>query len=135
MARPTPTGCPSVSPCNTARCVNRAPWKERGLRVPRNGVGERVPPISDPRWEAWSALLHQFLAEPRDWGAIEIWRTSVQLGGEHIRHMLAWLETVGFARSFYRDDVLFWIAEGILRKSAVRLAAAPEVGDIENLGS
>lgn len=97
--------------------VQRNDWKAKGLRVARasGGGGLRVPPVSDPRWEAWAKPLLEQLGEPQSWENLRAWARSARVGLERLRHQLAWLETVGRAWTFYRDEQIYWTATGSVK--------------------
>ena len=81
----------------------------------------KAPAADDPRWAKWSAPLFSFLTEPRSWSQLAEWQRETQTNGSLLRHCLAWLENMGYARSLTYDaidnncptskrNLIFWVS-------------------------
>lgn len=67
--------------------------------------------MSDPRWFDYAAPLYEFLAQPRDWVALDSWG---QMGKTRLRNCLAWLELNGRATSGWTaDGKVYWVQVGL----------------------
>lgn len=104
----------------------REPKKRKEKKVVAERTYETLPgyppdtqaEIADPRWTAWTALLLEYLREPRTlmqaraWGAT---KAPKRWGHSAILQGLAWLETMKLARSWC-DEKRGWVWESHSRR-------------------
>jgi hypothetical protein len=68
-----------------------------------------IPPASDHSWLKNTRELLEFLVKPRSWRDLDTWN---RLGETYLRHAMAWLEEHGEARTFTRDEKIYWVRVG-----------------------
>jgi len=72
-----------------------------------------IPKLGDPSWPARAKPVREFLAKPRTWAEIDVWRKQNRLGQFCFRNALAYLEIKGKVTSRYVGGVLVWVQVGV----------------------
>ena len=77
---------------------------------------EDIPNVGDPCWKRISVPILVLFAHPRKWSYINQWAKSHNFDPVVLVQCVAWLEEMGLARSFLRNQKVHWVATSIRYK-------------------
>lgn len=103
------------------------------MQRPYFSISGNVPPISDHSWLSKTRPLLTYLDQARTWKEL---RTLTKFTGSLLRNSLAWLEHHGEAKSYIREDVVYWVrvpglwANETVNKRNPVIPKAPQVPSI-----